>query len=189
MDDKSATLHTARVINTACNIPYLLISETNMIVLIIEKNARVRNSKAIVRPVALEQTLRDLSLHVLADAGKGLHRARQIQQSHHQLSSTHQLNPCHAAVALQPLNNHTARHIRQILVLILYRTPLHAPLAADTQSHSNAHNTDACPTSFPTATTPLQAPLTKSIFFRFLNRPRFTHNRLMSSSPLSCCSV
>ncbi len=104
-------------------------------VLIIQKNARVCNSKAIVRPVALQQTLRDLPLQLLADAGTGLHRARQNQQAHHRLSSTHQLNPCHAAVALQPLNNQTTRCIRQILVVALYHAPSRPPATFKCTQH------------------------------------------------------
>ena len=110
-------------------------------VLIIQKNARVCNSKAIVRPVALQQTLRDLPLQLLADAGTGLHRARQSQQAHHRLSSTHQLNPCHAAVTLQPLNNQTTRCIRQILVVALCHAPSRHPVTCKCTQHGRMSHT------------------------------------------------
>ena len=140
----------------------------------VEECACACNSDALVQPVALLETLRDLPLHSLAHAFVvALLPARQKQQSQQQPSSTHHVNLRHAAVALQALSNQTTAHISQI-VGTLHHTPSHAPPAPSIKSHSPPHFTHACTMSRPPPPhTPL---LTKSIFFRRLNRPRLARS-------------
>ena len=116
----------------------------------VEESARVCNSDALVRPVALHQTLRDLPLHSVANAGAALLRARQNKQPpQQQPASTHHDNLRHAAVALQPLSNPTTTNISQTSVAPLHHTPSHAPPAPDTLPHSHPHFTHAHTTSSP----------------------------------------
>jgi hypothetical protein len=111
---------------------------------------------------------------------------RQQQQSQQQPSSTHQEDSRHAAVALQPLRNHTTPHNSE-RVAPLHHTLLHAHLSpvsptTDTR-HSFTHS--AAPPPPPLSHMPL---LTKLIVFRRLNRPRLAHSGIRSSS-FNCCSV
>ena len=183
VDDKCATLYTARVIHNT-HATYTLAAEIDCLARFkVVECARACNSDALVHPVALHETLRDLPLHSVANAGVVLLRARQNkqQQPQQQPSSTHHVNLRHAAVALQPLSNPTKPNIRQTFVATLHHTPSHAPPAPDTLgSHNDMH----IPTSHmraqnvkPTNPPPPHIPqLTKSIVFRRLNRPRFTHS-------------
>jgi len=99
------------------------------------------NSDALVQPVALLETLRDLPLHSLAHAFVAvLIPARQKQQSQQQPSSTHHVNLRHAAVALQALSNQTTAHISQI-VTTLHHRPSHEPPAPNILQHSHLHLT------------------------------------------------
>ena len=151
VDDKCATLYTARVIHNT-HATYTSASEINFLARFkVEESARVCNSDALVRPVALHQTLRDLPLHSVANAGAALLRARQNkqQQQQQQPSSTHHVNLRHAAVALQPLSNPTTPNISQTFVAPLHHTPSHAPPAPDTLPHSHPHFTHAHTTSSP----------------------------------------
>ena len=175
VDDKCATLYTARVIHNT-HATYQLALEIDFLARFkVVEFARVAgNSGALVRPVALHQTLRDLPLHSVANAGAALLRARQNKQPQQQPSSTHHVNLRHAAVALQPLSNPTKPNIRQTFVAHLHHAPSHAPPAPDTLPHSHPHFTHARKTS---TSPPLKCHLlTKLIIFRRLNRPRFTHS-------------
>ena len=140
-DDKCATLYTARVIHNT-HATYTLASEIDSLARFeVVECARVCNSDALVHPVALRETLRDLPLHSVANAGVALLRARQNKQQQQQPSSTHHVNPRHAAVALQPLSNPTKPNIRQTFVAPLHHTPSHAPPAPDTLPHAHPHFT------------------------------------------------
>jgi hypothetical protein len=137
--------------------------------------------------VTLQQTLRDLLLDSVADAVfEPLPRTRQQHQAHKQHLTTHQGNLRHAAVALQTLRNQTTPHISQ-LVEPLQHTPLHVPLTRlirnTTSRIQPRHHSPSPPLKL--SHMPL---LTKSIFFRRLNRPRLEHSGTMSSS-FTCGSV
>ncbi len=107
----------------------------------VEECACVCNGNALVHPMALLKTLGDLPLHSVADAFVAvLLPARQNKKSPQLPSSTHQVNFCHAAVALQALSKQTTAHISQIVVT-LHRTPLHALQALSFLSHSNPYFT------------------------------------------------
>ena len=150
--------------------------------LIVEEFAR--NSKTLVHPVALDETLSDLPHHLLADAGVALLRARQNQQAQHQLSSTHQVNRRHAAVALQPLSNHATRHIRQILVVALYHAPSRYPVLFKSTLHTRT------PQTMPYCHTPLQAPPYQVDLFQELEsaqvhaQPLYLKCQVVVSDPL-----
>ena len=149
VDDKCATLYTARVIHNT-HATYTLAGEIDSLARFkVVEFARVAcNRDALVHPVALHQTLRDLPLHSVANAGAALLRARQNkQQQQQQPSSTHHDNLRHAAVALQPLSNPTKPNISQTFVVPLHHTPSHAPPAPDTLPHSHPHFTHARKTS------------------------------------------
>ena len=148
VDDKCATLYTARVIHNTHATYTFASDEIDFLARFkVEECARVCNSDALVHPVALHQTLRDLPLHSVTNAGAVLLRARQNKQQQQQPSSTHHLNLRHAAVALQPLSNRTTPNISQTLVALLHHTPSHAPPAPDTLPHSHPHFTHVHTTS------------------------------------------
>ena len=124
VDDKCATLYTARVIHNT-HATYTLASEIDFLARFkVVEFARACNRDALVHPVALHQTLRDLPLTSVANAGAVLLRARQNKQPpQQQPSSTHHDNLRHAAVALQPLSNPTKPNISQTSVALLHHTP------------------------------------------------------------------
>jgi hypothetical protein len=127
--------------------------------------------------VTLLETLRDLPLHSVAHTFVAvLLQIRQQHQSRKQLSTTHQRNLRHAAVALQTLSNQTTARISQ-LVVRLRLTSLHVPLTRIT--HNSTSRIQAQRHSFPPPP-PIQLShiplLTKLIFFRRLNRPRLAHS-------------
>ncbi len=77
VDVTCTTLYTARVtLNThatytfVCDIDFLARFE-------VVEFARACNSDALVHPVALQETLRDLPLHIVTNAGAALLRTRQ----------------------------------------------------------------------------------------------------------------
>ena len=143
VDDKCATLYTARVIHNT-HATYTLVAEIDSLARFkVVECARACNSDALVHPVALHEALRDLPLHSVANAGVALLRARQNKQPQQQPSSTHHVNLRHAAVALQPLSNPTTPNIRQTFVVTLHHTPSHAPPAPDTLPHPHPHFTHA----------------------------------------------
>jgi len=135
-------------------------------------------SKSLFRLVlvALQEGF-DILLHSLAHAVVvALLPARQKQQSQQQHSSTHHVNLLHAAVALQALSNQTTAHISQIVVP-LHHTLSQAPPAPSIKSHSHPHFTHAALHEQCHIPPPPHMPLlTKSIFFRRLNRPRLAHS-------------
>ncbi len=147
VDDKCATLSTARVIhNTHATYPILAVEIDCLARFKVVECASACNSDALLHPVALHETLRDLPLHSVANACAALLRARknkQQQQQQQQPSSTHHDNLRHAAVALQPLSNPTKPNIGQIIDVSLHHTPSHAPQAPDTLPHSHPHFTHA----------------------------------------------
>ena len=115
-----------------------------------------------------------------------LPRTRQQHQAHKQHSTTHQVNRRHAAVALQTLRNQTTPHISQ-RVACLHHTTLHVPLTRLIRNTTSRiqPRPHYPPPPLELSHMPL---LTKSIFFRRLNRPRLAHSGTMSSS-FSCGSV
>jgi len=129
MPTTSAQRHTRHASSTR-DATYTFFMEIDLLAgFKVEESACACNSDALVQPVALLETLRDLPLHSLAHASVVvLLPARQKQQSQQQHSSTHHANLRHAAVALQALSNQTTTHISQ-RVVVLHHTPSHAPQA------------------------------------------------------------
>ena len=81
VDDKCATIYTARVIHNT-HATYILAAEIDSLARFkVVEFARACNRDALVHPVALHQTLRDLPLHSAANAGAALLRARQNKQT------------------------------------------------------------------------------------------------------------
>ena len=77
VDDKCATLYTARVIHNT-HATYPLVSEIDSLARFkVVEFARVCNRDTLVHPVALHETLPDLPLHSVANAVATLLRARQ----------------------------------------------------------------------------------------------------------------
>jgi len=139
MPTTSAQRHSRHASSTR-DATYILLREIDLLARFkVDEFACACNSDALVQPVALLETLRDLPLHSLAHVIViALLPARQKQQSQQQPSSTHHVNLRHAAVALQALSNQTTAHISQIVVP-LHHTPSHAPPAPSIKSHSHPH--------------------------------------------------
>ena len=77
VDDKCATLYTARVIHNT-HATYTLPAEIDFLARFkVVESACACNGDALVHPVALHETLRDLPLHSVDNAGMVLLRARQ----------------------------------------------------------------------------------------------------------------
>jgi hypothetical protein len=145
---------------------------------------RSSHNDALIRPVTLLETLRDLPLYSVAHVFVAvLLHTRQQQQSHQKQSCSHQDNRRHTAVALQTLRNHTTASISQLGVS-LHHTPSHAPPLPRLSHNRTSRLQPQRHSPGPISHTP---PLTKLIVFRRLNRPRLAHSGAMSSS-ISCCS-
>jgi hypothetical protein len=128
---------------------------------------------ALVRPVTLLQTLRDLPLHSVAHAFVvPLLHTRQQQQSHQKQSCTHQLNQRHTAAALQTLRNHTTASISQ-LVRLLHHMPLHAPPSpVSTTTPRHVFNRSATPPLYPSSPPLTHAPAYQVDRFQALEPPQ-----------------
>ncbi len=170
VDDKCTTLYTARVtLNTHATHTCLRLEIDFLARFEVEKLARVAcNRDALVHPVALQETLRDLPLHV-TNAGTALSRTRQTKKHN---NSPPQLTTTTCVTLLLPFSpsaiprNPTSDNKR--LPSCITRRHMRPQPPTPSHIHIRTSHTNPSPPHMPL--------LTKLIVFRRLNRPRFTHS-------------